>query len=920
MPSSDLQWYKYSGVLSIVSAPSDSLLAYMAYYNGIYKSTDRGDHWVSTNFPTMSMTPNDDNSKLSGERLAVDPLNENIVYFGSINDGLWRTLDGGNNWENIVGIPNGTANRGVRQIVFDTSQGNVNNATTHIYVMVDGDGAYLSTDAGGSWTNIQGNFNAPVFLDAAIDALGNFYVVGNNGNGATFGIKRYNSGTWTTIQSNGTIFLNVATDPFNPDRVLALSNGFTTTAITENALSATPTWSYPTTQRTSPNIPWLSWTEGNWFTIGEVFFDPLVQNKVWISEGVGVWNIESVNTTNNTWVENSKGQEHLVSNDLVVNKSGQPITAHWDRSIFLHTNIDQYPLTHKTSNRFNSAWDMDISPADSNFVAAIIEDHRYCCYDSQHRNSSYSLDGGNTWTKFSTMPDPTNTNSIFGNIAVSANSIDNIVWLPTQNMSPYYTLNRGQTWQQVTLPNDNGNCCLNFHFVYKKALTADRVLPATFYIYNWQNGSIYVTSDGGATWTEKTALQDYWGWHAKIQSVVGYAGHLWYSHGDEDAISLITPLKRTTDGGDTWQTLSNTAQVLNHTLGAPYPGSAYPTVYIQGRVGGEYGYWMSLDEGASWTKIGDYPEGIYDRAKVMEADPYIPGRLYVGFGGNGFVYREGCLIEPPVLAVNQNVCPANTGSFEVTTPCGAGSHIEYSTDGGSTWTTTLPAWADGVTLMAKCVDDTDIACESTAVSVTATQTACCGLSNVTVITQCDDAGTPGDTSDDTFTVTLNPVGENVADTYSVSGDITSSNIPYGSPQQIGGNYTVNNGNLSVLLVDDATPSCTLDLIIPPAMCNGNCPPISPIQICDDGTDSVRLTADIGTSNVVWFNGSNVQVSTGAQLIIDSTTLGMDDGNESYYYTADDTNGCPALLCCPVFIETKNCCPATQCVGVTVMKE
>ncbi len=53
-------------MLSIVSAGSDARVAYLAYRSG-----DAGDHWERTGLPEMEMKPNDDSSKLSGERAVL---------------------------------------------------------------------------------------------------------------------------------------------------------------------------------------------------------------------------------------------------------------------------------------------------------------------------------------------------------------------------------------------------------------------------------------------------------------------------------------------------------------------------------------------------------------------------------------------------------------------------------------------------------------------------------------------------------------------------------------------------------------------------------------------------------------------------------------------------------------------------------
>ncbi|MEM9919176.1 MAG: T9SS type A sorting domain-containing protein [Bacteroidota bacterium] len=644
IPATDIYWNRFGGVLSIVSAPSNASRAYMAYIDAIYTSSDRGDTWEKTNFPSMDLGANDDESKLSGERLAVDPVNEDILYFGTPENGLYVTINGGLNWQSVSAIPNGILYRGIRQIVFDQTGGTTNNKTNIVYVTVDGEGVFKSDDAGTSWSNVSFSAPSPIFLDTEIDNSGNLYCVGRDENNQTFGIQKFDGTAWKQIQNNGTTYFNVAIDPFDQNRVVVLSEGFTETALTSNAGATNPDWSYPGRTLTAANIPWLSWAENNWFTVGEMTFDPVVPDKLWIADGIGVWNVNDINSVNLTWEENSKNQEHLVSNDLVIGQDGKVVTAHWDRPIFWHDDLGEYPTQHQPTNRFNSAWDMDVSPTGDNLMVAIIEDHRFCCYDDQHRNSGYSKDGGVTWTRFPSQPDALNDNSIFGNIAISAFDSENIVWLPTGNQAPYYTNDLGETWQQATLPNDQGNCCLNFNFVYKKALTADKVLPNTFYIYNWENGSIYVSSDGGATWTERTALQDYFGWNAKLSTSPNHANHLWYSHGAESDIGFTQALKRSTDGGVTWQTLNNTSEVLNHAIGVPLPDANYPTLFIQGRVNGEFGYWMSADEGLSWKNIGTYPKGIYDIANVMEGDPTIPTRVYIGFRGNGFVYGQDDIV------------------------------------------------------------------------------------------------------------------------------------------------------------------------------------------------------------------------------------------------------------------------------------
>ena len=102
---------------------------------------------------------------------------------------------------------------------------------------------------------------------------------------------------------------------------------------------------------------------------------------------------------------------------------------------------------------------------------------------------------------------------------------------------------------------------------------------------------------------------------------------------------------------------------------------------------------------------------------------------------------QACCVQPspPVLSVTQNVCPSTTGSFGVSTACGAGSTLYYSTDNGVTWSTTSPAWSNGVSVIGRCLSDSDPTCfSSSSTPVTATLQNCTGSCSISI----DVTGTP----------------------------------------------------------------------------------------------------------------------------------------------------------------------------------
>ena len=656
MPSEEIDQYKYLGVLSVATAASDKNLVYMAYKNSIFKSTNQGDTWVNTNFPTKDnprgttyMNPNITESKLAGERLVVDPVNNDVVYFGSFDDGLYRTTDGGNSWNVVAGVPSGAAGLGIRQVLFDPTGGNTNGKTNVIYMDIDGVGVYKSINAGNSWINITSgsDFDTTVrFTDMEVSANGLLYVSAFGS-----GCKVYNKTSWRDFTPPGqTNIAEIAIDPFDNNRVLLKGLGNQPFFRTLNASDATPTWTSMLWDISKSDIPWFKFDDLPWVSEGEIMFDPAVKDRLWMCEGIGSWRTSDVNDDTISLEGTSNGQEHMVNNDIAVVENGNVIVALWDRPIFVKKpeNFDQYADKYYPSDRFNSAWSLATTPANKNFVAAIIEDHRYCCYDEEHRNSGYSMDGGETWTRFETFPENNNVNSIFGNIAVAANSIDNIVWMPSFNKPIQYTEDRGKTWQVANMPDITESCCLHAEYIQKQVLVADKVAPNTFYVYDWGDGKIHKSTDGGANWSAQGSVPE-GGWHAKLLAVDGEEGNLLFSsgqNGDRDSHGIMM----TTDGGLTWTEMTNTDKVGSIAVGKAVPNSDYPTIFISGEVNNVLGYHMSTDKGESWKKIGDtYPFNDYAYARVMTGDPFKYGRLYIAQSSNGVLYID---------ADGTNNCPA----------------------------------------------------------------------------------------------------------------------------------------------------------------------------------------------------------------------------------------------------------------------
>ena len=631
MPAEDVGPERNAGVWEIRVAPGNASRLYMSYRGRVYRSDDRGAHWTRTAFARVETDAND-NFRNFGQKMAVDPANPDVVYAGTPANGLFASFDGGGSWQRVAAVPV-AGKAGVTGIAFDPSSGTTGGRTRTAYASSYGNGVWRTTDAGATWERVTGGPRTVNHLVVAVDGF--LFATSNDDSPNT--VWRLSREGWQDVTPpDRQNWHTVVVDSQNASRIVAATDGgFLIQSADRGATWGGVAWKMT---RQAADIPWLAWTKEDYMSNGDMRFDPTTPNKLWFAQGIGVWTTTvTPGMSSVTWTSQSLGIEQLVANAIAAPPGGRPVVASWDRPLFYSASSDTFPSQHGPNNTHAIVMGMqvDYASTDPTFLAAVAD------FWGVER-SCYSTDGGQTWTLFPSTPPWPDTVG-FGTLAVS--TPDNLVWVPSNKRAPYYTKDRGRTWQKVTLPGiaDDPDGWGGLHWAYylnRHIVAADRIDAGTFYMYHTPAG-LFRSTDGGASWTlaRPGEITPFSGFNAKLKAVPGKAGHLFFTAGQQTGGDAPSgPFVRSTDGGATWRAVRGVLEVYAFGFGKESPGTSYPTVFIAGWVGGAYGIWSSSNEGQSWTRIGDYPLGSLDEVKAMDGDKNTYGTVYVGFAGSGYAY------------------------------------------------------------------------------------------------------------------------------------------------------------------------------------------------------------------------------------------------------------------------------------------
>ncbi|KAL2150825.1 hypothetical protein VTH82DRAFT_7388 [Thermothelomyces myriococcoides] len=661
------------GIDAVAVDPQDADKVYAAvgmYTNdwdpnkgSIIRSSDRGATWevselpfkVGGNMPGRGM----------GERLAVDPANSDILYFGARSgNGLWKSTDGGVTWAQVesftnVGtyVPDPSDASGLNSdviglafVTFDSTSDVVDGATSRIFVgTADNETAsvYVTEDAGATWSPVEGQpgtfFPHKCVLQPEEKALYLSYSDGAGPYDGTLGaVYRYDlaSGNWTDITpaSGEDLYFGfggLSVDLQKPGTlIVATLNSWWPDAQIYRSTDSGATWSQIWEWTAYPDMNWyygLYTDKAPWINAGFISQD--TKRLGWMIEaleidphdsdhwlyGTGLtlygghdltkWDTETRNVTISSL---AAGIEEMAVLGLASAVNGSELLAAvGDDCGFTFQkseDLDTPPQTPWMNPIWATATDVDYAGNEPDHVVRVGN-------SEGSPQVAVSEDGGVTWQAHPGADDTITG----GTLAYSADG-DTIVW------------SSGSAG--VLRSQDQGSFAAVDSLSSGAVVAADRRNNTVFYAGS--GASFYRSTDTGATFAEVPSA--FGGDGSEVTAVKDIAAHPVVA--GEVWVATDAGLFRSTDFGATFSAVGSDSitNVIQVSLGKG-DGSAWNVyAFATGPEGTKL--YASADEGATWVDIqGEQGFGSLTANRLVGSGN-VANQVYVGTNGRGVFYAQ----------------------------------------------------------------------------------------------------------------------------------------------------------------------------------------------------------------------------------------------------------------------------------------
>ncbi|MGW7553149.1 RICIN domain-containing protein [Streptomyces rimosus] len=613
------------GIDALATDPVDPSRLYLAtgtYTNNwagngaILRSTDRGRTFQRTDLP-FKLGGNED-GRGAGERLAIDPSDHRTLLLGTRKNGLWRSTDHGATWRQVSSFPvkdGAGSGAGISFVTYGPAGSN----TVYVGVADRSASLYRSTDGGSTWQAVSGQPTGQLPQHGVVSGDGSLYLTYTDNlgpNGVTAGsVWKYTpaGGAWKNISPSqgGYGFSGLAVDPRKPSTVMVttLDRWWPEDEIYRSTDGGT-TWKALAGKsvRNASAAPYIGTHTGHWMTA--LAIDPSDSGHVLYGTGNGIWRSKDADATDSGgtshWAVGARGLEETALMDAIAPPGGATvITAMGDQGGFRHDDLTKVPAGRMNNPLMSNSTDIDFAQANPSVMVRV--------GSGGAQDGAYSTDGGNSWTGFRSEPV---AGADSGQVALAADG-SSIVWTEAGQV-PYRSTDKGASWSKV------GGLGAG------AVVVADRSSAGTF--YSLAGGTLYASTDGGATFTARATGLPAGG---RLKAVPGVAGDLWIAGGDQG-------LLHSTDGGRTFARLTTVKSAAALGFGKAAPGASYQALYMIGTVNDVSGVFRSTDKGATWLRVNDddHQWGNISGVGVITGDPDTFGRVYIGTNGRGLQYGD----------------------------------------------------------------------------------------------------------------------------------------------------------------------------------------------------------------------------------------------------------------------------------------
>lgn len=687
------QDYNLNGPESVALDPTDPNRLYIAagmyaYSNccAFLVSTDRGATFKT--YPAPFQMASNYNGRAAGERLAVNPFKPSELFMGTRFNGLWVSENHAQTWTQVSSFPVSSTpdTYGVQWVVFDPKHAGTLYAGVYTTATV-----YLSTNDGATWSAlpgqplawpfaVSGGTSAPAPERALINPDGDLYVTFDDlpgPNAIDYGIvEKYDPSTqtWTNItppidspfqSSYYGGFVGISQDPTHSGTVAVstmdrwypvdtvyetqdrgstwINLGLITSSAGDdgppygnyyfNPSVYTPTSPYLTFGDTSyPNSPYPSAKFGWWMSA--LLIDPTNPDHLMYGTGATIYGTDNLSVAESgtapAWSVQAKGIEETAVLALISPSAGAHLLSGvGDIGGFEHLDFNVSPPAGMYTNPVStSTGSLDWAGQSPSFI---VRSQSPASYSTSPCNfGAYSTNGGANWSPFSSCAQGAGYSYNGGTVAADASGTT-VMWTPENGSNAaQFSTDNGITWITTTgLPSS-------------AVVYADKVTPQLFYAFSGGSPSAFYsatvdTVHGTAAFTQvnTTTLPASSGCYGSGCGVVAAnfakAGDIWLPLGSNG-------LFHSTDGGVTWTQLANVAYANSVAIGAASPWTHHQAVFLYGEAApnGAMAIYRSDDSGKSWVRINDDAHQ-YGGPTLIQADPRVYGRVYLGMNGRGII-------------------------------------------------------------------------------------------------------------------------------------------------------------------------------------------------------------------------------------------------------------------------------------------